>query len=322
MKYENIFSAFDGASCGQIALNCANIKYNNYFSSEIDKIAIKVTQHNYPNTIQLGDITKIKHFDIDLPKIDLLIGGSPCQSFSKAGNMEGFDGKSGLFWEYARLKKELNPTYFLLENVTMKKGWAQIISNELGVGPIEIDSALVSAQNRKRLYWTNIPNVTQPEDRKIYLADILESNVDGRKVIFNELGECSFPAKNGKMVNLNNKHEFPYTIYEARTEFGKSERKRLRELLGRDTTPRNKEHKQYLPLKFKKANCLLTSETELDYILDSNLNYRTYTIGELEKLQTLPKGYMDIGLTKPQIRKLIGNGWTVDIIAHILKFLP
>jgi DNA (cytosine-5)-methyltransferase 3A len=153
----NVLSLFDGLSCGQIALNRVGIKYDKYYSSEIDKHAIKVTQHNYPNTIQLGDVTKIK--GSDLPKIDLLFGGSPCQSFSSAGTRTGFDGKSGLFWEYVRVLDEVKPTYFLLENVVMKKEWEKIITDVLGVEPIKINSSLVSAQNRVRLYWTNIPNV-------------------------------------------------------------------------------------------------------------------------------------------------------------------
>ena len=133
-----VLSLFDGMSCGQIALNRAGISYGKYYASEIDKHAIKVTQHNYPNTIQLGDVTQLK--GSDLPRIDLLIGGSPCQSFSNAGKGEGFDGKSGLFWEYVRLLKEVKPTYFLLENVKMKKEWQDIISEALGVEPIEINS--------------------------------------------------------------------------------------------------------------------------------------------------------------------------------------
>ena len=166
----NVLSLFDGMSCGQLALNGAGIHYNNYYASEIDKHAIKVTQTNFPNTIQLGDVTKLS--SDSLPKIDLLIGGSPCQSFSVAGDGSGFDGKSKLFFEFVRLKNELNPTYFLLENVKMKKEWQNVISEYLGVEPIEINSNLVSAQYRRRLYWTNIPNIKHPKDKKIKLSDI------------------------------------------------------------------------------------------------------------------------------------------------------
>ena len=130
----NVLSLFDGISCGQIALNRAGIKYENYYASEIDKYAIQVTQSNYPNTIQLGNIVELK--TDNLPKIDLVFGGSPCQSFSNAGKGEGFDGKSGLFWEYVRVLNEVKPTYFLLENVVMKKEWENVISEALGVKPI------------------------------------------------------------------------------------------------------------------------------------------------------------------------------------------
>ena len=135
-KNFNVLSLFDGMSCGQIALNKAGIDYTNYYASEIDKYAIKITQKNYPSTIQVGDVTLLK--GSTLPKIDLLIGGSPCQSFSNAGDGSGFDGKSKLFWEYVRLLKETKPKYFFLENVKMKKEWCDIISKELGIEPINI----------------------------------------------------------------------------------------------------------------------------------------------------------------------------------------
>ena len=169
----NVLSLFDGLSCGQLALNRAGIKYDKYFASEVDKHAIKVTQHNHPNTIQLGDVTQIK--GQDLPQIDLLIGGSPCQGFSFAGRQLNFDDpRSKLFFEFVRLKEELNPKYFLLENVVMKQEFQDVITEYIGVKPIKINSNLVSAQTRERLYWTNIPNVDQPEDLGITLEDILE----------------------------------------------------------------------------------------------------------------------------------------------------
>jgi site-specific DNA-cytosine methylase len=168
-------------SCGQIALDQLGINVHTYLASEIDQQAIKVTQANYPNTIQLGDITKVK--GKDLPKIDLLIGGSPCQGFSFAGKQLNFDDpRSKLFFEFVRLLKELKPKYFLLENVGMKKESEDVITKYLGVDPIEINSSLMTAQLRKRLYWTNIPNVTVPKDQGIYLKDIIESGyVDTNK---------------------------------------------------------------------------------------------------------------------------------------------
>ena len=314
----NVLSLFDGMSCGQIALNRVGIEYENYYASEIDKDAIKVTQHNYPNTIQVGDVTKL--FTTNLPKIDLLIGGSPCQGFSFAGKQLNFeDPRSKLFFEFVRLKNELQPKYFLLENVRMKKSSEDVITEYLGVQPILINSHLVSSQHRRRLYWTNIPGIEQPMDMGIELKDILDKNVGGVKIEFDSNGEYQLTAKNGKTIRLNNRVEIPYTIYETRTELGRSERKRIRQLHGIDSTPRTKEHKEYLPLKTKKSNCLLTGESTLDYIVDSELNFRSYTINELERLQTLPVNYSNIGLSKNKIRKMIGNGWTVDVISHIFK---
>ena len=172
----NVLSLFDGMSCGRIALDKLGIEVDNYFASEIDKYAIQVAKANYPNTIHIGDVTKVRAED--LPKIDLLIGGSPCQGFSFAGKGLNFeDPRSKLFFEFVRLVRECKPEYFFLENVKMKKEHQAVISEQLGVQPIEINSSLVSAQNRKRLYWTNIPNVKQPEDKGILLKDILEAEV-------------------------------------------------------------------------------------------------------------------------------------------------
>ena len=204
----NVLSLFDGMSCGQQAFERIGIKVDNYFASEIDKYAIQVTMANYPNTKQLGTVINVNGYD--LPKIDLLIGGSPCQSFSFAGKRKGmstknkqeiltlnhylqlksegyeFEGQSYLFWEYMRLLNEVKPKYFLLENVMMGEKWEKILSKAIGVNPIEINSALVSAQNRRRLYWTNIGMkpmglfgdlesiILEPKDKGIFLKDILE----------------------------------------------------------------------------------------------------------------------------------------------------
>jgi DNA (cytosine-5)-methyltransferase 3A len=177
----NVLSLFDGISCGQIALNRAKIKYDTYFASEIDKHAIKVTQNNFPNTIQLGDITKIKGFD--LPKIDLVIGGSPCQGFSFIGKGLNFqDPRSSLFFEFIRLLEEINPKYFLLENVKMKKEWKEVITNYMGIEPIELCSSLFSAQRRKRLYWTNIPFDTKIKDKEIVLDHIIDHSIKEYKI--------------------------------------------------------------------------------------------------------------------------------------------
>jgi DNA-cytosine methyltransferase len=180
----NVLSLFDGMSCGQIALNKLGVKYDKYFACEIDKYAMQVTQHNFPDTIQLGDVQFVTKETFGNHKIDLVIGGSPCQGFSFAGKQLNFeDPRSALFFEFVRLVKELKPKYFLLENVKMKKESQDIISKYMGVEPIEINSSLVSAQTRKRLYWTNIPNVSQPEDKGVVLRDIIESGyIDDRMV--------------------------------------------------------------------------------------------------------------------------------------------
>ena len=210
----NVLSLFDGMSCGQQALDRLGIKVDNYFASEIDKYAIQVTMANYPNTKQLGSVVDVDGYS--LPKIDLLIGGSPCQSFSFAGKRKGmstkdeqeiltlehylqlksegyeFEGQSYLFWEYMRLLNEVKPKYFLLENVMMGEKWEKVLSKAIGVKPIEINSSLVSAQNRRRLYWTNIGMqsmglfgdmesiIKQPKDKGILLKDILEEEVNDK----------------------------------------------------------------------------------------------------------------------------------------------
>lgn len=175
-KITNVFGAFDGMSNGQIALNRVGIKYDNYFASEIDKYAMKVANYNYPKTIQLGDITKIK--GCDLPNIELMLAGSPCQGFSFSGKGLNFnDTRSKLFFDFVRLLEEINPKYFLLENVVMKKEHEKVITSYLGVEPIMINSNLVSAQNRKRLYWTNIPDIKQPEDKNITWGQIRDYGV-------------------------------------------------------------------------------------------------------------------------------------------------
>ena len=269
-----VLSLFDGMSCGQIALNRADISYGKYYASEIDKHAIKVTQHNYPDTIQLGSVTDIK--GTDLPQVDLLIGGSPCQSFSNAGNGSGFDGKSGLFWEFVRVLNEVKPTYFLLENVKMKKEWKDIISEALGVEPIEINSSLLSAQNRPRLYWTNIQNVCVPKDKCILFKDILNSDYEFKpltKWFFSKWGD---KQKIDTLKTIDAEKSFCLTT--------------------------NKSHSK---------NYYLNSDKTMARMLERD---------EVERLQTIPNGYTSI-VSKTEAHKMIGNGWTVDVIAHILSGL-
>jgi len=173
----NVLSLFDGMSCGRIALDRLGIKVDNYYASEIDKYAMKVSEANYPDIIQVGDVTQLD--TSTLPKIDLVMGGSPCQGFSVAGKGLAFDDpRSALFFEFVRCVEELKPKYFLLENVNMKKEYLNIITKYMGVEGIKINSALVSAQNRQRWYWTNITGIEQPEQRGIVLRDILENDAE------------------------------------------------------------------------------------------------------------------------------------------------
>lgn len=213
----NVLSLFDGMSCGQIALENAGIKVNKYFASEIKSDGIKVTQHNYPNTIQLGNITKIKYSGNH--KIDLLIGGSPCQDFSQANRVrEGLNGaKSGLFYEYVRLLKETKATYFLLENVKMKMEYQDIISDILGVEPIAINSKLVSAGMRNRLYWTNIQGVTKPNKIDIKLSDILTSGYTNKEKAYCLLESESRPqSTNWKRFRRWRKKGFVNIVFQTK----------------------------------------------------------------------------------------------------------
>ena len=213
----NVLSLFDGMSCGQIALNRLGIKYDKYFACEIDKYAMQVTQHNFPDTIQLGDVQFVTKETFGTHKIDLVIGGSPCQGFSFAGKQLNFeDPRSALFFEFVRLVRELKPKYFLLENVKMKKEYQNVITQYMGVEPIEINSALVSAQNRRRLYWTNIPNVGQPEDKGIVLKDIIETSVSDEYFAGEKLQRG---YKGGNQLNPNYKSQ-ANTIHDTNDKSG------------------------------------------------------------------------------------------------------
>lgn len=301
-----VLSLFDGMSCGQIALERAGIKYNEYYASEIDKHAIKVAVNNYPNTKQIGSVTQVKA--VDLPKIELLMGGSPCQGFSFSGKQLNFDDpRSKLFFEFVRLKEECEPKWFLLENVVMKKEYEQVITKALGVEPIRINSALVSAQNRERLYWTNIPNVTQPNDKGINLVDILEddemiapSAIRGRK-----LNKATILGR-----RLNDKGK--------RDDYNKDVP--ITQCLEVRATNRNKSN---CLTTVAKDNVLTTMEIgRHPDAFKNNLPFRYYTPKEYCRLQTVPENYFEGLVSENQLRKMIGNGWTPDVIAHILSFIP
>lgn len=207
-----VLSLFDGISCGQIALERAGVEVDSYFASEIDKYAIEVTTNNYPNTIQLGDVSFLDENKLkELPKIDLLIGGSPCQGFSIAGKKLNFDDpRSRLFFEYVRvlkwIKENNNPNVkFLLENVKMKKEWLDIITSNLDVSPILINSNLLSAQNRERYYWTNIKYLNHPEDKGILLRDILDKNIDNDLIVSSDKINSPIFKKNYLQWDTNGK---------------------------------------------------------------------------------------------------------------------
>jgi len=274
IKNMNVLSLFDGMSCGQIALNKCGIEYDNYFASEIEEPAIKVALDNYPNTKQLGDVTKVKAED--LPQIDLLIGGSPCQTVSLAnkGGGEITEGKSSLFFEYLRILKETKPKYFLLENVPMSKKSMDTITELLGVEPIVINSNLVSLQNRKRIYWTNIPGVTQPNDLGLKLADLHCKEYDESLVL------------KGKGLN-------------------KLDRPRNRAIdINSDKAPtlmKSQEKKPTDSVVFKQGDI-----------------YRYPTRRECELMQTVPLNYTK-AVNYRNATGMLGNGWTVDVIAHIFN---
>jgi hypothetical protein len=281
-----VLSLCDGMSCGHIALDKAGIKVDEYYAAEIKKIGIKVTKENYPNTIHIGDVNKIQFKDgvlfteegnFEVGHIDLVMFGSPCQTFSIAMKKELRVGmqnmeKSGLFLECYRVLKEVNPTYFLMENVgTMKDEDRDFITYLMGVEPVFINSSLVSAQLRRRYYWTNIPNVTVPEDKGIELKDIITS--------------------------------------------GFVEKKKARALVVSESRPLT--DRKRMMHRYKTTGMLTLVFEDLD---DKENTCRIFNQTELERLQTVPEGYTKC-LTRNEAADVLGDGWTVDVIAHILSFI-
>lgn len=284
-----MLSLFDGMSCGQIALDKLGIDVNNYFASEIDDKAIAVTKYNYPNTKHLGDVLNLK--SDTLPKIDLLMGGSPCQGFSVAGKKLNFkDDRSRLFFEFVRLKNELNPSYFLLENVRMKDEIADVIDLLLGVKRIYINSKDFTGHIRKRYYWTNIP-IKKWEVKDIRLKDIIDENIPFDKDINFFLDRTIYnPSKsNDGIITINPK-----------------------DINGKQTWQRGRVYDI-------EGNCPTICASLFDLnITKDHKKYRKLTIEECEKLQGVPKGYTSI-VSKNNAGKMLGNGWTVDVIKHILR---
>ena len=376
-----VLSLFDGMSCGQIALNRLGIEYDTYYASEIDKWAIQVAKANYPNMIHIGDVTKIQASDFGDEEIDLIMAGSPCQGFSFAGKQLNFeDPRSKLFFEFVRLVKELKPKYFLLENVNMKKEYKDVITEQMGVEPIDINSSLLSGQNRRRLYWTNIPNITMPEDKGINIKDVLLSSdevadtvaMQGKKTIKKDIDKshCLLPRdykgfgnqgmtgvrKRSVVLRDFNKKSLCHHVADAADINGHDSIKRVYGELGKsptlnahgggNTEPKvlqvaeatkkgyteiskgdcfdytfpNSKTRRGRNMK-DKSNCLTAANYDymvLEDVTDTDYQYRKLTPLECERLQTVPDNYTN-HVSNTQRYKMLGNGWTVDVICHILK---
>lgn len=320
----NVLGLFDGISCGQVALERAGIEVGKYYSSEIDKYAIQVTEENYPNTVQLGDITKWKKWKIDWASIDLIMAGFPCQAWSVAGKMKGDKDPRGalvhdLIKVWKKVKKHNPKVKFLFENVKMKTEFIEYISELFGVEPIEINSSLVSAQNRRRLYWTNIKGIEQPKDENILFKDVVawsrstrypknkekyveeRSRFDGKANTLTTGSGCAlFSSKNYVLAACRGRKP---RIVEKLFD-GKSSCLTASYFKGLDADNRpGLIHRKSLGKNYQDAR---------------KNGFRMLTPNECEFLQTLPNNYTS-SISNSQRYKAIGNGWTVDVIAHILK---
>lgn len=303
----NILSLFDGISCGRVALERAGIPVETYYASEVDKYAIQISKAMFPDIIHLGDVFNIGFHS--LPKIDLLCGGSPCQDLSVAKtDRKGLKGsKSSLFWEYVRVWKEHNPTYFLFENVaSMRKEDRDIITRTFGVEPIMINSALVSAQQRKRLYWTNISGITQPKDKGILLKDILENGLPTNKKAY---------ALTTRYPGFLFEHDFP-----------KCKKSGVLNPIRIGTIGKGGQGYRIYSVK-DKSICLGTGGSirekyKID-LPDGDYTVRKLTPRECCRLQTYAERCFEVApqISNTQWYKCFGNGWTVDVIAHIFSFL-
>lgn len=390
MKPQVILNLFGGMEAGRVACERADIPIRKYFSSEIDPYAIKIAKKNFPDIVHVGDVTNImRGIPMDRVKddcllemmatdVDLILAGSPCQGFSFAGKQLNFDDpRSKLFFEFVRIVNNINTrkaqlgkpqVKFLLENVRMKKQSQDVITNALGVEPILINSALMSAQNRNRLYWTNIPNVTQPQDKGIVLADILEDlpfdeapnylkgtwcgrvRGDLVKSVDDDKAHCLTASMYKGQIPTFVKSKKPIQVGMANDIKGFDIIKRVyspqgksptlttmqgghrqpKVAIGRIVNRRLDEHgtrkDNQLELPFTtqlevsdgaKSNCLTTVQKD-NVVVSEDFLYRKLTPLECERLQTLPDNYTE-GVSNTQRYKMIGNGWTVDVIAHILK---
>lgn len=305
-----VLSLFDGISCGMVALERAGIPVDAYYASEIDKNAIAISQKNYPDIIRLGDVTKWREWDIPWAEIDLLIGGSPCQGFSFAGKQLNFnDPRSKLFFEFVDILNHIrnhNPNVkFLLENVGMKKEYQNIISEHLGCEPVCIDSEIITPMRRKRLYWFNF-SVADIFEKPCCLKDILECDVDPKYF------------KNEEQFN-----KITYT--ENRTLYIRNLPNKKMAVQEYDGVVMSRTWQTYMPLVKQKSHAIRSANPDdvgVCVSTKNGLRFRKFTLSEMEKMQTLPVGYTKVdGVSERQSKTTIGNGWTVDVIAHILKGL-
>lgn len=347
-----VLSLFDGMSCGQIALDQLGIPVEKYYASEIDKYAIKVTQANFPKTIQVGDVCNLD--PKDFKDVNLILFGSPCQGFSFAGKQLAFDDpRSKLFFEAVRLLKAIKPKYFLAENVRMKKEFLDIFTeqlsqcyapedvdnqfknvlNEVSFDPIFINSSLVSAQSRQRYYWTNIPGIKQPEDRGIVLRDILETEpsnftkMSDKFVKRNGNRNCMIDQNKEKASNLSameyvkNGRQGNYLACDDNGKplvVGGALRARSKDKDGKHVDWKVTKPKQMLELrKDQKSNAVSTVAKD-SVVAHDDLSWRKLTLLECERLQTVPDDYTNY-VSNTQRYKMLGNGWTVEVIKHIYK---
>ena len=333
-----VLSCFDGMGCGRIALERAGLKVKAYYASEIDKPAMKVAKHNWPDIIHIGDVTKVRYADgwlytengnFYIGRIDLLIGGSPCQGFSFAGKQLNFeDPRSKLFFEFVRLRRESACEYFMLENVMMKKEHQQVISEHLFVEPKFINSELLSAQHRKRLYWSNIPFFQMPVDKELCILDIVQNDIkaelsekemaymlrssekwSGGKTRINIYNN----PLNGKALCLtaNMYKGVPYGVIRkppVLTRVGTAE-----DIKGHDY------NRRIYHAEGKSPSLAAASGGNLEPKIALNASeYRKLTAIECERLQTVPDNYTS-QVSNSQRLKMLGNGWTVDVITHLFE---
>ena len=317
-----VVSLFDGISIGQLALT--QLGYNvSYYASEIDEIAIEITKKNFPNTIHIGDVTKVSYSngilytengDFNIGKVDMVIGGSPCSGFSKAGKKLNFeDPQSKLFFDYVRIKEEINPEYFLLENVEMRKAHVDVITEYVKEEPVYINSALLSSQNRPRIYWSNI-DFKEPEDLGIHLKDILDYSITKKKTNLERLRGSFFSVEGLQQFHTDSVCCTTITRFKE----NKDPLIKKRWIKKRNETIVIRKHKHGT---LTTSNSYMVKINEPNYDINTpfdNCIIRNVSAEEAERLQTIPNGYTD-GYSKTRRIKVLGNSWTLDVIKHIFN---